>query len=113
MKSAGISDVLRSATPPDSVSTLYGSSAGKVVTADYPAGAQLMRVSAQVGAFVNYASTGANVAAASMSASTKSTTKQEFIGAGFDREFQIPGNSTGFSVAFTGAGALTFGFWNK
>lgn len=114
MRSLGILHPNSAPVPPDSVTTLVSTAANKVIKADYPSGAAFARVSAQVGCFINYESTKANVPGASMTASTKSTTHQEYLPAGGVREFQIPGSSTGFSVAVPSAsGAITFAFWKK
>lgn len=100
--------------PPDTVNTILLTGGSSAQNMDYPSGAQIMRVTPMTtsgGAFhcfLNAFSTGANVP--TTGSSTASSVSHPVMSA---MAFQIPGSSTGFSVAAISSGYVFVEFWRK
>lgn len=101
-------------TPPDTVNTLLiAGSSGQAM--DWPTGTQIARLSAvsTVGASLNFMvnmfST-ACAAPASGSSASSTGTNHPVMGSG---TFQVPGGSTGFSVAALSSGYVMVECWRK
>jgi len=101
--------------PPDTVNTILLTGGSSAQGMDYPAGAQVVRItpmsSAGVafGCMVNLFSTAAAVPSSGSSASSSGVSHPIMT----QNTFQIPGNSTGFSVASFTSGYAIFEFWRK
>lgn len=100
--------------PPDTVSTLLiANSSGQAI--DWPAGVGIARLSGQTTAggtlnfFANLYSTACAVPSTGSSASS-SGVNHPIMGSA---SFQVPGNSTGFSVASLSSGYVMVECWKK
>lgn len=100
--------------PPDTVNTLLiAGSSGQSM--DWPAGAQIVRLTGQstTGAsmnfWVNLFSTAATVPATGSSVSSSGVNHTVMT----SHTFQVPGGSTGFSVAALSSGYISVECWRK
>lgn len=102
---------------PEVVAVLVPSSAGVTIAQDYPAGSasassrpHIMLLSGQVGFFFQDGTTGASVPA------TNGTTPGSTLNSVYIEKtamYQIPGGSTGYSVAFPTTGFVTVEFFRR
>lgn len=105
--------------PSDVVATIIGSSAGAVIPLDYPSpGAatgssrpHIMVISSQVPVFFRDGTTGAAVPATG--ATTPGSTGHGGVYIAQTATYQVPGASTGYSVAFPTSGICTIEFFRK
>lgn len=100
--------------PPDTVNTLLiAGSSGQAM--DWPAGTEMARFSgtSTAGASLNFqVNPYSTSCAAPSSGSVTSSTGAQMAVTG-TREFQIPGNSTGYSVAALSSGYIVVECWAK
>jgi len=105
--------------PSDVVAVIAGSSAGAVMTNDYPSATSatgssrphIMLISAQVPIFFRDGST-----AAAIPATNGTTPGSTAHGGAFISQsamYQVPGGSTGYSIAFPTTGFVTIEFFRK
>jgi hypothetical protein len=94
---------------PDTMGSFIISSAGAVITTDWPAGAEIVAFSGEGNFYVNWLSTGARVPTTNSSGTTLSSDANELN----PSVRQIPGASTGYSLTGASSGVVTAAFWGK
>ena len=88
-------------------------------SADYPTGAQIMRItpySTAGGSFFGFLCPGSTSAAVASSGTTQSSAASSGLSSipiPFQLSFQVPGGSTGFSIAAYTSGVVSVEFWKK
>jgi hypothetical protein len=97
----------------DTVATVVISSAGAVVAQDYPSGAHYMHLSATMGLYINFSSTGVLIPTASLSATTSSSGLSIRHNSGHEHFYRIPAGSTGYSIISESSGVGTIEFWEE
>lgn len=95
----------------DTVATVVLTTSGQAQ--DYPTGAHLLHLSASVGCYVNFSSTGALVPTASLSATTATSGLSVRHNSGHEHFYRIPAGSTGYSIVGDSAGVATLEFWSE
>lgn len=115
MRAAGMNTQDQIPVIPDTVATIVTTAASAVVAQDYPSGAHLMEINAgstrQI--YFNFSSTQAHIPAASISGTSSSSGVQAIVSGGKPLRFQIPDDSTGYSVISASTGIATVCFWRK
>lgn len=99
--------------PPDTIGVAIGSSVGATTGWDWPAGAEMVTFAGSSGFYLNmYGNAAAHIPTTASSGNTGSSERNEFIPSSVTR--QIPGDSTGWSVAFQSSGTVvTVSLWGK
>lgn len=104
--------------PPDTVNTILLTGGSSAQAMDWPAGTQIARITPMTtagAAFYVMANLGSTAAAVPSSGSTVGTTALPFVNHPITGQmaFQIPGASTGFSVAAFTSGYAIVECWRK
>lgn len=100
-------------TPADTVGAAIVTTALAVVSGNWPANAQIGRFSSSNPFMLNMWSTGAAVPTTNSSGSTASTGRSVAVVPGQNGLFQVPGDSTGYSLTAGSSGHITTEFWSK
>lgn len=105
--------------PPDVLSHFLMTGGSSAQSADYPTGAQIMRITPYTTAggsffcFLCPGSTSATVASSGTTQSSAASSGVSSIPIPFQLSMQIPGGSTGYSVAAYTSGVVSVEFWKK
>lgn len=102
--------------PADCVASVIGTTAGVIVAMDWPSSTGPLRpdiasFAASVPFYLNEGSTKAAIPTTNTTGTTLSSDRNVFVNQ--EAIYQIPGGSTGFSVAFPSSGILTIEFFKK
>ena len=97
---------------PDNVGIAVISSAGAVVAFDWPTGANLVGFDGHAAFYLHPRTTGVAVPTTSQAGSTSQNLSMRMNQA-HDALYQIPGDSTGYSVTAETTGVIGMCFWRK
>ena len=95
--------------PPDTVAVAVVSSAGAVVAQDWPTGAEIVAFGSTQNFWLDMGSTSVAIPAASTAGSTAAPSELLRDGT----FYQIPGDSTGYSLTAGAAATISLSFWKR
>lgn len=98
---------------PDTVGAVVISSAGAVVAQDWPSGAQIVHFDLNINVWANLWSTAVSIPTTNSAGTTVSSGQNIAMRTGHDHVFQIPGESTGYSITSLTSGEIAIQFWRK
>lgn len=97
---------------PENIAICVISTAGAIVAQDYPAGAQIMHFDAHATIYFHPSSTGVAIPTTSQVGST-SQNRVMRLNNGHEGKYQIPADSTGYSITSETSGITGIQFWRK
>lgn len=96
---------------PDTIGVAVISSAAAVVAQDWPSGAHLVSIDAEMGIFLNLRSTAVSIPTTNSSGSTLTSGGSWYQPTGHNHKYRISALTTGYSITARTTGVVTLSFW--